>query len=164
MNIFWLSNDPEEIPKWMVDDHAKNGKMALEAAQLMTNCYSIEQLSHESCPRTINGNVRKYTHVNNPCAKWVKESADNFEWLLIHAQAILFEREFRCGKSHAILPFIRWCRDNKPDLPQRGLTPPAKNVKGYQKFDDPVLTYRNYYKLGKSHLHVWTRRKKPEWL
>jgi len=30
--------------------------------------------------------------------------------------------------------------------------------------DDPVASYRNYYRLGKTHLHKWTKRQPPEWL
>ena len=30
--------------------------------------------------------------------------------------------------------------------------------------NDPILSYRNYYKKGKAHLHTWTKQDKPQWL
>jgi len=29
---------------------------------------------------------------------------------------------------------------------------------------DPVASYRNYYRVGKKHLHKWTKRQPPKWL
>jgi hypothetical protein len=29
---------------------------------------------------------------------------------------------------------------------------------------DSLLSYRNYYKQGKKHLHKWTKREMPEWI
>jgi len=29
---------------------------------------------------------------------------------------------------------------------------------------DPVRNYRNYYKVGKTHLHSWKKRERPWWI
>jgi hypothetical protein len=29
---------------------------------------------------------------------------------------------------------------------------------------DPIINYRNYYKMGKTHLHKWKKRNPPEWI
>ena len=31
------------------------------------------------------------------------------------------------------------------------------------KNDDPVIAYRNYYKLEKSHFAKWAHSEKPDW-
>lgn len=164
MNIFWLSNDPSEIPQWMVDKHAANGKMALEAAQLMANCYTLQELASIDCPRTLSGSPRVHTHVSNPCSLWTKASISNFEWLLEHANAILLERKHRVGKDHAIRPFLEWVASNKPSLPNIGLTSPALNVTDKTYSSDPVEVYRHYYRVEKVNLHKWTNRPRPSWL
>jgi hypothetical protein len=34
----------------------------------------------------------------------------------------------------------------------------------YRIKDDSIASYRNYYKVGKAHLHAYTRRPAPIWL
>jgi len=30
--------------------------------------------------------------------------------------------------------------------------------------DDPITNYREYYSKGKTDLHTWTNRDKPDWI
>jgi hypothetical protein len=54
--------------------------------------------------------------------------------------------------------------DNLPDLPVAEFSPFAKAMPEEFKVDCSVESYRNYYRFGKSELHQWTKRNKPEWL
>ena len=48
MNIFWLDNDPQIAAQMLADIHVgsknRGGKMIVESAQMLGNCYSLEQL------------------------------------------------------------------------------------------------------------------------
>ena len=44
------------------------------------------------------------------------------------------------------------------------MTPFAKAMPEEFKVDCSIESYRNYYKFGKTELHQWTKREKPEWI
>jgi hypothetical protein len=51
------------------------------------------------------------------------------------------------------------------NIKEIGLTPiPLCMPDEYKVADDAVQSYRNYYKYGKTNLHKWTKREKPEWM
>ena len=164
MNIFYLSDDPVEATTFMVDAHAKGGKMICESAQLLANCYPLEVLSSTDCPRTFTGAIRKYSHYNHPVAIWTRESIENFKWLLKHAQALVAEREYRTNKGHFTSRFIDWVSANIPSLPVKSFTSPRLAMPDYCKLENPILSYRNYYNLEKRHLFRWTKRPTPIWI
>jgi len=45
-----------------------------------------------------------------------------------------------------------------------GMTTRPEAMDNEYKLDTPLDSYRNYYRLGKSHLHKWTKRDAPKWL
>lgn len=109
----------------------------------------------------------KLTHQNHSCSKWVRASLSNYRWLIKHALALCDEYTQRYGKIHKCLSVIEWCRDHEPNIPELGLTPFALAIKRNlweQCFveNDPVETYRRYYKLDKARFAKW-KRNKPEW-
>jgi hypothetical protein len=176
MNIFYLDEDPVVAAQSLVDIHcgAKGcaGKMIVETAQMLANCYTPEQLSHSSCPRTAKGETRGYSYLHHPCSKWTIKSLDNFFWLVNHGQAMHDEKLYRYGNEHFSYQFIKWCIDNWPDLPSIGLTTPALAMKSYPELmneKDPVGSYRAFYiadkkfdKNGKK-MDNYTRRGRPAW-
>ena len=171
MNLFRLDNDPRIAAQHYQDLHVK--KIVLEAAQLLANCYSPEQL--QNAPKTQLGNVRKHSHVHHPISKWVKESYPNFAWTLIHANELSKEFYFRFGKEHFCKNFIVWCFDNHTSLvPTASATEQPQCFKQYPQCvvpGDPVAGYRNYYRVAKKSFDIrgkivyatWTNRKIPEW-
>jgi hypothetical protein len=42
--------------------------------------------------------------------------------------------------------------------------PPQCMPDEFKVSGDSVAAYRNYYRLGKEHLHKYTRREAPDWL
>ena len=172
MNIFVLDYNPVGAAIHMVDDHVKS-KMIVESAQILSNCFTDDQLAHPSCPRTQKGTVRKHSYPHHPCCKWIQESKSNMWWLIRHANSLDMERMCRWMKNnpnqtypeHFSMDFIDWCeinlkRSNVPDVP---MTPFVQCMPDEYKNPDPVIAYRNYYSYGKKALHKWTRNK-PFWL
>lgn len=140
--------------------------MALEAAQLLQNCFSLEVLAAPDCPRTKNNTPRKHCYAHHPCAKWVKQSRENMRWLLTHAFVIDDERVARNGTApHFCIPFLQWVA-NRVDLslaPEAPLTPFAQAMPDDCKNEDAVVAYRDYYRRYKTHLHSW-KRNRPPWI
>lgn len=144
--------------------HNKGGKMIVESAQLLANCYSADQL--KIAPLTQKGNVRKYSYYNHPCSKWVRQSYYHFEWLLIHAIEMVEEKMYRDGGLHFCYHFINWCYNNSPNLPDVKPLTPALAMPDIYKKNNPVESYRDYYrydKLPKLGL-TWTNRERPNWI
>jgi hypothetical protein len=161
MNIFYLDSDPVKAAQFTKDKHCI--KMIVESAQMLANCYTLEQLADSMCPRTQTGNVRRHSHYNHPCSKWVRESLENFDWLVDHAFALCDEYRLRCNKVHFTKPFLEWCLRYTPPLPSKNLTPPALAMPEKYHQPCPVESYRAYYMGEKQHLAKWTVRGKPDW-
>lgn len=173
MNIFFLDHDPELAAQYLVDIHTGSrncgGKMIVETAQMLANCYTKEEL--EFAPRTKDGNVRGYSYYNHCCSRWVRESLDNFTWLVKHGKAMVSEKIYRGGKLHFCGKFIDWCDKNPPmSMSYNGFTRPALAVGKFvhlRLLDDYVDTYRQFYVLDKkfdknmNRMDIYTNRTKP---
>lgn len=144
MNIFVLDSNPKAAAQMMFDKHIV--KMALETAQILS---------------TINGGPYRPTHQNHPCVKWAGEAIENYQWLVKHGIAICSEYEYRYDKEHSCLDII--CALENPLVEIKpGATPWALCMPMEYKEEDPVQSYRNYYK-SKASFAAWTKRSKPEW-
>lgn len=171
MNIFYLDKDPTKAAEYMINVHVN--KMIIESSQLLANCYTPEQL--DKAPKTQSGKTRKYSYYNHPCAIWVRNSLDNFNWTVQHAIALVNERQYRFDKNHFSSEFINWCNNNQPNLDSFGLTPPAQAFKKgvwdhLIDINNPVEAYRRYYvadkrfdKNGKNILQYSKRDIPPFW-
>lgn len=169
MNIFYLSKNTKKCARAHCDKHVV--KMILKYTRLLFGPY-YEAISEEypetevfgGCPK-----VYKYTHKNHPCALWVKLSSANWNWLLDLATELCIEYRKRYNRTHACEEIIEWMQKNKPvtmsfkvwqDPPQCfGPFQDTCFIEGKAK-----KAYRKYYALGKSHILVYTNRKKPKWL
>ena len=152
MNIFVVDKDPEIAAQMLCDKHVI--KMILESAQMLSG-------AHENGPY-------KRTHYNHPCSIWVRESRDNYEWLIKHAYALVFEHSFRYPKSkpHKSLDVIMWCEERIDELnfPRVGLTPFAQAMPSHYQAIDVVKAYRDYYLHEKSSIATWRKcRTAPYW-
>lgn len=170
MNIFCIYNDPIESAIHLVDKHVS--KMVLESAQMLANCFTKEQLAASNCPRTKNGTVRKHSYFNHPCSIWTRSSRDNMRWLIAHAKAMDKERMARSilkgdpvAIPHYCIDFINWVEENLGSsiVAEGGLTKFAQAMPDEFKCEDSVSAYRHLYKVGKAHLHTWTKNK-PDWI
>lgn len=148
MNIFVLDLDPKKAAEYHADIHIS--KMILESAQMLS---------------TVLGGPYKKTHQNHPCTVWVGESMGNAEWLFELAYHL--NREWRKRykhsvnhKSYEVIEGI--VLDNKwIELPDMGLTPFAQAMPEQFKRNDPVASYRDYYK-SKTFAR-WDHGPTPDW-
>ena len=108
MNIFKLDESPVVSAKYACDKHVV--KMILESAQMLCAVHPEGTAPY------------KRSFYNHPCTKWVRESARNYEWLLLHAYALCAEYTSRYDKVHKSEAVIEWCDENRPDLPNKTLT------------------------------------------
>ena len=149
MNIFVLDSNIIEAARAHNDRHIV--KMPTEAVQLLCS-------AHDNAPM-------KKSHNNHPCAKWTRESLENYMWLLDFAQALFDEYTNRYKKIHGSLKYLEWCRANIPDLPSIGLTPFAQAMPVECKDPDAIVAYRKYYIDYKWDPKVfrWAHTPMPEW-
>jgi hypothetical protein len=145
MNIFYLDFDIKKCAAYHCDKHVV--KMILEYAQLLS---------------TTSGGPYKPTHINHPCAKWVRESEANFLYLVDLQHYLNEEYKVRySGKDHKSFLVVQ--NDLvMPELPQIGFTEPPKCVPDEYKHLDIVTAYREYYKKDKAYFCTW-KTQVPEW-
>ncbi|MBS3737028.1 MAG: pyrimidine dimer DNA glycosylase/endonuclease V [Candidatus Bipolaricaulota bacterium] len=151
MNIFVLDRDPEICARYHSDSHVV--KMTLETAQLL--CTGHRALGNEA--------PYSKTHVNHPCAKWTRESKENYKWLVSLGEELLKEYTYRYEKVHGSTQVIAWCRNYVPDLPEVGLTERPQAMDDKYRSSDPVEAYREYYRKEKRDISRWTGRSVPHW-
>jgi len=151
MNIFYLSEDITKCAEYHVDKHVV--KMPLETAQLLCTVHWVSGGSAQY----------KKTHVNHPSSIWARHSIQNYRWLCLLGKALCHEYTYRYGKIHKCEAVIDWCIDNEPKLPNIGFTAPTPAMADEFKLSNSLLSYRNYYVNGKSHLANWKKRNVPDW-
>ena len=183
MNIFYVDTDPIKAAVMMVDKHVV--KMILETSQLLSTAHRVLDGKVRIEEKYVNGSlparyrkVKRWTlpddreevlysatHVNHPSAVWCRTSAANYIWLYEHLQALHAEYTYRYGKVHACSRLMDTLRFLPQMLMKQEWTPmPSCMAPEYIVSDDPLTNYRNYYKIGKSQMHKWTKRQAPEWI
>jgi len=177
MNIFYLSEDPRQAAEWMVDKHVV--KMILESAQLLSTAHRVID-GTETVGTSATGRKAKRwvladgrdeimysaTHVNHPSAVWIRQSVENYSWLVEHFFALCQEYTYRYNKTHLTQQKLGYYIQSPPYKLKDWdfTTPPSCMDPSYIVSDNVVENYRNYYRLGKANLHSWTRREKPVWM
>jgi len=157
MNIFFLDEDLDKCAQAHVDKHVV--KMILELGQLL--CTS---LNHKAGRQVA---PYKTTHLNHPCSIWVRESLANFEFTYKLMHALNREYRFRYEKQdHKTVEKLAEIHGLALDLYNFNDKTPFKVVMDdiYKVSSDPIECYREYYRVGKTHLHCWTKRGKPDWI
>ena len=153
MNIFWLDNNLRKCAQYHNDKHIV--KMPLELAQLMCTALHWHGVEHDM--------LYKPTHVNHPCAVWVRSSMRNYIECLELFKQLLIEYEFRYGRKHKcgeLLQLFIKCRSAIPNI--EGLPRPKCMPDKYHR-DSVIDSYREYYIGDKKHLASWTNRTPPYW-
>ncbi len=177
MNIFYLSNNTKECSQMHVDRHVI--KMIVEYSQLLSTAHRvldgveyIDSSSGRKIKRWKLGSsyepiLYKATHINHPSAIWVRQSYDNYRWLVSLLCQLCKEYTYRYGKIHKVessglyelltyAPFnIRpgVFTEPTPAMPTEYI------IKG-----DSIQSYKNYYNGSKQHLHNWKNRPIPDFI
>jgi hypothetical protein len=141
MNIFALDQDPVRAAQMQCDNHVV--KMTLETGQIL----STIQRAYGNTDAIL----YRSTHIHHPCVLWAGDSFENYGWLVRHFYALAGEYAHRYGRSHLTLK-------------KRAMTPFALAMPDVYKSDDPIDSYRRYYKGSKAHLLKYTKREKPSWM
>ena len=154
MNIFVLDWDVKKCAQYHNDKHVV--KMILETAQLLCGVHHMtHQVTHQV--------PYKLSHKNHPCSIWARESLTNYLWLCELGLELSKEYTYRYGKRHKSQDVIEWCIVNKPQIPDKGFTEPAKAMPEQYKVKSVVESYRNYYNGEKVSFSKWKNRKIPNW-
>jgi hypothetical protein len=184
MNIFYIDKDPVQAAEWMVDKHVV--KMILESAQLLSTAHRLLDGRQVTEQKYVNGsfparyrNVKRWklddarepvlysaTHINHPSAVWCRASVENYNWLVDHFFALMREYTYRYNKEHKCYGELSYMLQSPPKNLQEWdmTTMPSAMADEYKISNDPIVNYRNYYKLGKTRMHSWKNRQPPEWI
>jgi hypothetical protein len=109
----------------------------------------------------------KRAHYNHPSTKWTRESIQHYRWLVAHGLEICNEFVKRYGKRHKTQDVLEWCRDNEPNIPDNGFTPPPQCMPDEYKNSDAIKAYRRFYILDKVGVKglKWSKlNNAPEWV
>ena len=163
----------------MVDRHVV--KMIVETAQLLSTAHRILDGKEISWLVEKDGRFRRktlwmipderdvmlynVTHRNHPCAIWVRESVENYNWLVDHLFALGDEYTYRYGKKHATIEKLGYILQSPPgNLRKWDWTEPYSCMDVEYQIGDVTDNYKNYYNIAKRHIHRWKNREAPAWI
>ena len=180
MNIFYLHKDPKRAAEMHCDQHVV--KMPLEVAQMACTNVILDHLNIIAPDRKIDKDeltsLREFAntqrplpqeerfvpylpcHANHPCTIWMRSSYSNWVWAIRYALELEKEYVRRYGKPNLKagdvirklpVPHFQW---------EFFSTPPLALPDQY-KCDDPVQSYRNYYRTDKRAMARWNKGVEP---
>jgi len=165
MNIFWLDLCLRLCAQYHCDKHVV--KMILETAQLLyTTQWELGGKDWDSrCAEIVGSRPYRRTHINHPCAVWVRESRANYRELAKLGLELCKEYTFRYDKTHRTEVHLKWLRRHPPKhLKDVGPTPKILAMpEQYKITSDPVTSYRNYYLKEKNGIATWSYTNIPNW-
>lgn len=178
MNLFILDADIEKCAHFHCDKHIV--KMPTELAQMLSTAHRVLDGTMGIEKSATNRNVKvwnlndsarqttlyKSTHINHPCAIWIRNSSENYKWAYAMLAALCEEYTRRYGKIFKIFrtELHRELKKTPDSIKVGPLTKFALAMPDEYKVEDPVQSYRNYYKIGKKHLHNWKHGNMPDWI
>ncbi len=175
MNIFYLDSNVAKCAEYHNDKHVV--KMILEYAQLLSTAHRVldgKEYVDASSGRKIKrwrledaaveAELYKATHINHPSAVWVRQSNNNYNWLMCLFQSLLTEYTHRYGKHHSCERLVYWLRKPPSNIPVGYLTQPTPAMPDeYKVAGDSIHSYRNYYIGAKKSMAKCKNRPVPEW-
>jgi hypothetical protein len=151
MNIFVLSEDPQQAAQMHCDKHVL--KMIIESGQMLCAAHPPEQ------------SPWKITHYNHPCTVWARTTSANYNWLADLGLSLCSEYRARYKKTHKSEIIIQWCKNNiPPSVPEGPRTPFVIAIKDplYHRAN-AVESYRSYYLGDKVRFAKWKYSNPPDW-
>ncbi len=159
MNLFILDRMPVTAARYYCDKHVE--KIILEAVEMMGYAYDPGEFI---LPR-----VKSFkSHENQPMARWVRGSKQNFDWTYAHTEALCEEHFFRYDKPHSYMSHVKWIGSNMPvdNLSNFGQTDWPRCFGDWsdviETTNDAVQDYRRYYMVAKR-FATWKKRQMPYW-
>jgi len=176
VNIFYVDSDPIKAAQSLVDKHVV--KMILESCQLLSTAHRVVDGTQYTDITKTGRSVKRWrlyderdtivyqaTHINHPSSVWCRSSVENYNWLVEHMYGLMDEYKHRYNKIHKCIDVAYLLQSPPKNLQEYDYTPMLCAMdEQYIISDDPLTNYRNYYKVGKTHLHKWSNRQPPEWI
>ena len=181
MNIFVLAEDAAEAAHMHCDRHVV--KMILESGQMLCGAHwtgwrrvlqppnDMKRAELEVLIRTSVQQDKlppwRMTHLSHPCTKWTQRSQGNYDWHSRLGLELCAEYTRRYGKTHKCESVHKWLSENRPpsfENEDPTMTPHAICMPDrYKQVDDPVSSYRNYYREDKVRFARWKNTDAPDW-
>jgi hypothetical protein len=162
MNIFRLSDDPQECAEMHCDKHVV--KMILETAQMLSTAW---RMTDSDSKYANEHGMYKIAHKNHPSTVWVRHGTLNYFWTCLLFDCLCEEYTHRYGKHHASERLSQAFYNDVPSettITKPPLTFPQCMPDQYKVEGNPIAAYRNYYKGEKGYFAKWNRgRAAPDW-
>jgi len=153
MNIFVLDKNPFNAAKFHIDKHVT--KMIVESAQMLSTAHHV--LDGEK------PGIYKISNKNHPCNIWLRQSLQNYEWLVDLSLGLVEEYKIRYGNKHHKTEDVLINLIHPPDnINSLGITEFAQAMPDEYKNTCTVTAYRNYYMHEKQSFAAW-KIQKPYW-
>jgi hypothetical protein len=151
MNIFVVDTDPRIAARQLCDKHCV--KMILESCQMLCSPFPVGYAPY------------KRSYYNHPCSVWVRQTKQNYEWLLNHCDELVLEYTRRYNKHHKSETVLAFCKQHYVELNLTNgvLTDHPKCMPDFVKTDNVVQSYRNYYNKVKHTFAKWKSGNIPVW-
>ena len=161
MNIFFLDKNLKRMVQAHVDKHVLSGPG--ESYEMLTYAFI-------GTPQEPNIRFFRKTQRNHPMSKWVRHNLANWMFTLRYCEALNAEWQYRWGHpKHELHKYYLYATqlpipEHLPKTNRR--TRPPKCFGGDPQYDvgDVIESYREYYRVTKTHLFSWTNQAMPEWL
>lgn len=185
MNIFYLSENPKKAAEYHCDSHVV--KMPVESVQMLVTsrimngdiseeevkecaAYMTKLHSHPNLPSIGQGYSDLYkTHYtprmrNHPCSTWVRECYKGFAYVEALLYALGEEYTKRYGRRHKSVVFYESLPKAKLKSRRRKSLPVPLAVGDNVRYpQQPVKTYREFYKADKASFAKWAYTSPPYW-
>jgi len=159
MNIFYLSNCPQEAAEAHNDKHCV--KMILESAQMLST-------AHRELDGDVPDILYKSTHKNHPSTIWTRSSKQHYDWLFRLFRMLSAEYSIRYSdhnfKVHKTWDKLGKLLEQAPkNIVDNGWVDPPQCMPDHCKKSDTIDAYRNYYLTEKASISTWKYSNQPTW-
>ena len=177
MNIFYTNNDPkrcaiEHTNKHLISQIKESCQLLSTAHHVLDGLEYVDDSSGRKIKRwkltePYESILYKATHINHPSAIWVRQSYENYMWLYALLHNLCQEYTHRYGKIHKcqLTGLVDKLEYSPFNIPVKLFTEPTPAMpEEYIVKGDSILSYQNYIKEAKKHLHTWTTRPTPTFI
>ena len=176
MNIFYLDHDVRKCAEMHNDKHVV--KMILEYAQLLSTAHryldGVPTIGKSATGRKkttyilskeLDSVLYSATHINHPSAVWVRQSRENYMFLVRLFRELCKEYTHRYNKIHKCTPMLEVFYTPPKNIADGIFTEPTPAMpEEYKVSGDSITSYKNYYLGDKTRMFSWKNRETPAWI
>ena len=176
MNLFYLDPDTKLSVQMHCDKHVV--KMILEYAQLLSTAHRMldgEQKVVKHKTRNVkrwvlsdeesDEKIYKATHFNHPSSVWARQSDSNYQYLYKLFCDLCDEYTYRYNKVHLTDQKLRKTLAKTPtNIAKKEFVKPPRCMPDHCKVGSVEDSYREYYRVEKSYMTVWSKRPTPSFM